>query len=430
MIRLSRIAPAAARVAVLLLCLVPGMTHAQELLRVFVKVRPEARATAGVQGLQFASPAMRDVLQRYGCAPPRALLAETAFAKRGGTGAADHPLADLYLLTPAQGNDPARLAAELSGLPGVIFAERESTLRLDFVPSDSAWSSQWGMRRIGMERAWDVTRGSAGIVVGVIDTGIDFDHPDLRTQHWINAAEDINRSGRFEDWTVGETRGGMTGDLDGVDDDGNGFTDDVIGYDFVDQPEISNSAGGDYYEPDPLPLDEMGHGTNVAGIIAAATDNGIGVAGIAPDCRVMTLRAFDARGVGAEGDVARALAYAVANGVRVVNMSFGDVVYSRVLRDVIRWAYARGVVMIASAGNSQSVALHYPSAYDETISVSAVASNDIIAGYSNYGQTIDIAAPGSEILTTDLQGRYTNFYGTSAAAVSYTHLTLPTIYSV
>jgi subtilisin family serine protease len=416
MIRLSRIAPAAARVAVLLLCLVPGMTHAQELLRVFVKVRPEARATAGVQGLQFASPAMRDVLQRYGCAPPRALLAETAFAKRGGTGAADHPLADLYLLTPAQGNDPARLAAELSGLPGVIFAERESTLRLDFVPSDSAWSSQWGMRRIGMERAWDVTRGSAGIVVGVIDTGIDFDHPDLRTQHWINAAEDINRSGRFEDWTVGETRGGMTGDLDGVDDDGNGFTDDVIGYDFVDQPEISNSAGGDYYEPDPLPLDEMGHGTNVAGIIAAATDNGIGVAGIAPDCRVMTLRAFDARGVGAEGDVARALAYAVANGVRVVNMSFGDVVYSRVLRDVIRWAYARGVVMIASAGNSQSVALHYPSAYDETISVSAVASNDIIAGYSNYGQTIDIAAPGSEILTTDLQGRYTNFYGTSAAA--------------
>jgi hypothetical protein len=104
-----------------------------------------------------------------------------------------------------------------------------------------------------------------------------------------------------------------------------------------------------------------------------------------PTAVIMTLRAFDARGLGAESDVARALAYAVANGVRVINMSFGDVVYSRVLRDVIRWAYARGVVMVASAGNSQSSALHYPSAYDETISVSRTTSGDVLAGFSNYG---------------------------------------------
>ncbi len=419
--RMSRIAPAAAWAAVLLLSLFPGTTHAQETLRVFVKVRPEQRAVAGVNGLQFASPALQEVLQRHGCAAPLAMYAAGSFAKQGSM--AEHPLADLYLLTPAASADPDRLAAELSALPGVLFAERETTLRLDFVPSDSAWSSQWGMHRIGMEKAWDATRGSADIVIGVIDTGTDFDHPDLRTQNWINTPEDINRNGRFDPWPVSESRNGVTGDFDGLDNDGNGFVDDVVGYDFVDQPEISNTAGGDYFLPDPYPLDEMGHGTSVAGIIGAATDNGIGVAGIAPGCRMMTLRAFDARGVGAEGDVARALAYAVANGVRVVNMSFGDVVYSRVLRDVIRWAYARGVVMIASAGNSQSTALHYPSAYDETISVSATASNDIIAGFSNYGQTIDIAAPGSEILTTILAGRYSPFYGTSAAAPFVTGVT-------
>ncbi|MFA6235153.1 MAG: S8 family serine peptidase, partial [Bacteroidota bacterium] len=414
MLRAPVIAPAAARVAFLLLCLFPGMTHAQEHLRVFVKVRPEARAVAGVSGLQFASSAMQDILQRYGCSAPKPLLSESAFTKQSS--ADDNPLADLYLLTPAKGTNAADLAAELSGLPGVIFAERETTLHLDFVPSDSAWSSQWGMQRIGMARAWDATRGSNAIVVGVIDTGIDLEHPDLRNQHWINTREDLNGNRRFDPWPSSETRNGVTGDFDSLDNDGNGFTDDVIGYDFVDQPEVSNTAGGDYFEPDPVPLDEMGHGTSVSGIIGAETDNGIGVAGIAPGCRMMTLRAFDARGVGSEGDVARALAYAVANGVRVVNMSFGDVVYSRVLRDVIRWAYARGVVMIASAGNSQSTALHYPSAYDETISVSATASNDIIAGYSNYGQTIDISAPGSDILTTDLEGRYAPFFGTSASA--------------
>lgn len=412
--RAAHIAPVAAGVALVLLSLLPGTTHAQEALRVFVKVRPEQRAVMGAEGLRFVSPAMQDVLVRYACPPPRALMDPAAFSKRNAD--EEHPLADLYLLTPGPGADAERLAAELASLPGVLFAERETLLRLDFVPNDSAWSSQWGMRRTGMEKAWDVTRGSAAVTVGIIDTGIDPGHPDLRTQHWINAAEDANGNGRFDAWPSSETRDGLSGDLDGVDNDGNGFADDVIGYDFVDQPGVSNSAGGDYFEPDPLPFDEMGHGTNVAGIVGAATDNGIGVAGIAPGCRLMTLRAFDARGVGAEGDVARALAYAVANGVRVVNMSFGDVVYSRVLRDVIRWAYARGVVMVASAGNSQSSALHYPSAYDETISVSATASNDVLAGFSNYGQTVDIAAPGADILTTDLEGRYSAFYGTSAAA--------------
>ncbi|MBR9976701.1 MAG: S8 family serine peptidase [Bacteroidetes bacterium] len=382
--------------------------------RVFVKVFHDQRAVEGLTGLRFASAGLHAVLDRYGCATPQPMFDNNGLAKAGMD--EEHPLADLYLLTPRQGTDLEYFVEELSRLPEVRYAEREGILRLHSLPSDSAWDSQWGMHRIGIVEAWNATRGNSDIVLAVIDTGIDFDHPDLRTQHWINTAEDINGNGRFDPWPADEIRDGISGDLDGIDNDGNGFIDDVLGYDFVDQPHPGNAAGGDYRDPDPLPLDEMGHGTSVSGIIAAATDNGIGIAGVAPDCRIMTLRAFDARGFGAEGDVARALAYAVSNGARVVNMSFGDVVYSRVLRDVIRWSYARGVVMVSSAGNSQSAALHYPSAYDETISVSALASNDIIAGYSNYGQTVDIAAPGSDILTTDLEGRYTPFYGTSAAA--------------
>ncbi|MBN1447018.1 MAG: S8 family serine peptidase [Bacteroidetes bacterium] len=374
-----------------------------------------ALARTGSGGSLLSDTAVQAAVEHMGITAVEPLMRTKEFAK------GESLLANTVLLTPSAQTmrDPSALeeaVAELSTLPGVTAVWRERLFRLHAVPNDSAWSDQWGAQRVGMARAWDVTRGTTDIVIGVIDTGIDFDHEDLRTQHWINAEEDANGDGLFQPWPKDEFRNGISGDLDGVDNDGNGFVDDVVGYDFVDQPQVSNAAGGDYFEPDPVPYDEMGHGSSVSGIIAAATDNIVGIAGVAPGCRIMTLRAFDARGVGAESDVARALAYAVAQGVRVVNMSFGDVVYSRVLRDVIRYAYARGVVLVASAGNSQSSELHYPSAYDETISVSATASNDILAGFSNYGQSIDLAAPGSDILTTDTEGRYRRFYGTSAAA--------------
>lgn len=383
--------------------------------RILLQLSGDIDAAMDSRGVQVSDPALQSAFDRLNIVSVRSLEdASRALTKRVAAG--DAPLARTLLLTPSAGSDAERVTGELASLPGVTAAWRERYLRLHAVPNDSAWSEQWGTQRVGATDAWDVTRGSSDVVIGVIDTGIDFDHEDLRSQHWINTAEDRNGDGRFQPWPSDEMRGGIAGDLDGIDDDGNGFADDVVGYDFVDQPQVSNAAGGDYFEQDPVPYDEMGHGSSVSGILAAATDNGAGIAGVAPDCRIMTLRAFDARGVGAESDVARALAYAVAQGVRVVNMSFGDIVYSRVLRDVIRYAYARGVVLVSSAGNAQSSRLHYPSAYDETISVTATASNDILAGFSNFGPTVDIAAPGADILTTDTEGRYTRFYGTSAAA--------------
>lgn len=378
--------------------------------RLLIKLSQEARLRIGPSASMEFSDALRSAMDDVSTGAARPLLEHSALRKAAA------PELDVLLLELRADVDVEAARRRIEAVNGVEYVEVDKLYRVHAVPNDSAWSAQWGPRRVGLPAALDVTRGKADIVVGVIDTGIDHEHPDLRHQLWINRAEDANGDGMFQPWPSTEAREGVFGDFDGVDNDGNGFVDDVIGWDFVDQPDVSNAAGGDYRDPDPFPFDDMGHGSNVSGIIAAETDNGIGIAGIAPGCRLMTLRAFDARGVGAESDVARALAYAVANGARVINMSFGDVVYSRVLRDVIRYAYARGVVMVASAGNAQSTALHYPSAYDETISVSATVSNDLPAGFSNYGPTIDIAAPGSDILTTHPGGGYTGFFGTSASA--------------
>ncbi|MCB2206371.1 S8 family serine peptidase [bacterium] len=382
--------------------------------RIILRLRSDATQLAE-GSVQVLSPQLRETLSRWQSGELTPLLPPAgptaALAKAGE----EHPLADVYVFAPAPQFDIETVLRDVAAQGDVVYAEREVLYHLHAVPNDSAWSAQWGTQRIGTVAAWDVTRGSKAVPVGVIDTGLDYLHPDMEGQYWINAAEDANGDGRFQPWPVGETRAGVSGDFDGMDNDGNGFVDDVIGYDFVDQPGEGNAAGGDHDVPDPDPYDDMGHGTSVASIIAARADNGIGIAGVAPDCPVLILRAFDARGIGAESDVARALAYAVQNGVRVVNMSFGDVIYSRVLRDVIRWAYARNTVLIGSAGNSQSTALHYPSAYDETISVSATAQNDILAGFSNYGQTVDIAAPGLDIVTADREGRYGSFNGTSAS---------------
>jgi subtilisin family serine protease len=199
-----------------------------------------------------------------------------------------------------------------------------------------------------------------------------------------------------------------------VDDDGNGFVDDVSGWDFTDAPNFSD--GGDYLQRDNEPFDENGHGTAVAGIISAVADNHIGVAGLAPGCRIMAVRAGNSQGLLEEDDVASAIVYAVTNGASVINMSFGDVIVSPMLLDVVRFAHRRGVVLVAAAGNAASSAPHYPAGFAETISVGASTVSDQLASFSNYGATVDVVAPGEDIWTTKIGKTYAPFSGTSAAA--------------
>ncbi len=291
----------------------------------------------------------------------------------------------------------------LNQSPEIQDVQPNRVFHLDFVPNDQYIREQWALSKIAAFAAWDIERGAPQIPVAIIDTGIDYQHTDLAQNIWINSGEDINGNKIVD-----------AGDSNGIDDDANGFIDDIRGWDFTDAPNYPD--GGDFLDPDNDPLDESGHGTGVAGIIAAAANNGTGIAGLAHQCRLMPLRAFTSGGNGEEDDVASAILYAIHNGAKVINMSWGDVFVSRIIDDVIRYAAAKGVVMVASAGNSSTDQIHYPSGFAGTISVGATDEKDNLAGFSNYGPTIDLVAPGVNIFTTAIDNRYTTVNGTSFSA--------------
>ena len=288
--------------------------------------------------------------------------------------------------------DHHQLLAALQTHPAIEIAQFNHVFRIHQLPNDPQISEQWYIKKTQIDRAWQKTYGDPEVLIAIIDTGIDYNHEDLQDNLWINPGETLN----------------------GRDDDNNGFVDDIFGWDFTDAPSFPD--GGDYLERDNDPFDEHGHGTNVAGIVAAVANNSKGIAGVAPNCRLMNLRAGTSQGLLEEDDVAAAIIYAVDNGARIINMSFGDVATSQMLRDVCQFAYQSGVVLIASAGNSQSAEVHYPSGFLETISVGATTADDYLAGFSNYGATVDLVAPGVSLLTTAKDNQYKNFSGTSAAA--------------
>ncbi|WNJ16952.1 S8 family serine peptidase [Pontibacter sp. G13] len=334
-----------------------------------------------------------------------------------------------FTLTFAGGN-ASNVIGQLQASGDFEWVELNHTYTLDaaqYIPSDDSISRQWYHPFIQTFEAWDQTRGNSSVKIGVIDTGIDYLHPEFQGQLAINSAEDLNQNGTFEPWPFDEWRDGIPGDLDGMDQDGNGYSDDVIGYDFVDQPR--SPVGEDYLNEDPDPFDDQNHGTMVSGVIGAKMDNGWGGAGIAPNCELVTLRAFGPNGSGEDDDIVKAILYASDQGVDILNFSFGDVYASQMMHDAIQYAASKGVIMVGSAGNGTGDNLHYPSGYSEVISVSA-SSADLSLGQeflwplSSYGITVDLCAPGADILTTvpldtnevgEIQ-RFTRTQGTSFSA--------------
>lgn len=308
----------------------------------------------------------------------------------------------IKLSTPEQEKE---FLNSLNSNPDIEYIEKSTTYKVDFIPNDSLISDQYAIEKINGYKAWDITQGDGEIIIAIIDTGIDYFHPDLKKNIFINDAEDINHNGKFDE-----------GDLNGIDDDNNGYIDDVSGWDFTDRiffPE--SSSAGDYRGRDNVPLDEHGHGTNVAGIIGAESNNISGISGTIPNCRILNLRAFDPGGYGEEDDVASAILYAVQMGAKVINMSFGDETYSNVLKDVLNYAYNQGVVLVASSGNSSSDAPHYPSGFSSVICVGATDQNDNVASFSNTGSTVDLTAPGVSVLTTEKSNGYGTKSGTSVS---------------
>ncbi len=293
----------------------------------------------------------------------------------------------------------------LKSHPEVLYAHPNTRYRIDVIPNDPSYGDQWYLPAINADSAWGITTGNTAVIVGVIDTGVDYLHEDLLSSIWVNQAEDLNENGQLD-----------AADLNGVDDDGNGYIDDVIGWDFTDAPNFPDQ--GDYLLPDNDPMDEFGsgHGTPIAGIIAATQNNNLGISGLAPGLKVMNLRAGTASGFLEEDDVAEAIVYAVQNGCKVVNMSFGDVAQSYLIRDAIQYGEANGVVFVSSSGNAGNATLNYPAAYDAPISVGSINNSGQLSSFSSYGSKLDLVAPGSEILATENDDTYGTHNGTSFAA--------------
>ncbi|MCD4817894.1 MAG: S8 family serine peptidase [Candidatus Cloacimonetes bacterium] len=283
---------------------------------------------------------------------------------------------------------------------GIEYIQPNYINELFMNPNDPKFSEQY-LSNVKIPDVWDYTTGNKSVIIASIDSGLHFEHPDLLENIFINQAEIPDNN---------------------IDDDGNGFVDDWRGWDFVDAPEFEAEALGDYLEEDNDPTDEYNHGTHVAGIIAATSDNNEGIAGICWDVNLLVIRAgFSTTGGGflQDDDAAAGLIYAADMGANVISLSWGDVSFSPIIADACEYAYERGCIIVAAAGNTYTYPLMYPAKLSTTISVGAVDSQNQRAGFSSYGLALDLVAPGVGVLST-FDVTEDNFYkeqsGTSMSA--------------
>lgn len=244
----------------------------------------------------------------------------------------------------------------LSNNPNLTFVEENFIAEAGYVPNDPKYSSQWHLPTIEAPGAWDLTTDAQGVPIAIIDSGVDPTHPDL------------------------------VGNL-------------IAGYNF-----IGNNTDTQ---------DVLGHGTAVAGSAAAMTDNATGVASVAGNSPIMPLVVLNANDSATYYDIARAINYAADQGVRIMNISIGGTSYSSTLQNAVNYAWDKGAVIIAAAHNYSTDTPYYPAACTNVVAVSATTSSDTLASFSNYGNWIDISAPGTYILTTSRGGGYGNWNGTS-----------------
>ncbi|MCP4701824.1 MAG: S8 family serine peptidase [Gammaproteobacteria bacterium] len=284
-------------------------------------------------------------------------------------------------------------AAALSGSGEIEYIEPDYLISINAAPNDPDFSKLWGMHNsadtdIDAPEAWDVIQGGTDLVCAVTDTGVDYTHSDLAANIWQNEAE--------------------YNGVKGVDDDKNGYIDDIYGYDFA-----NNDAD---------PRDDHNHGTHVAGTIAAVGNNRIGVTGVNWQGRIAALKFLNRYGSGSISNAVRAVAYAAKMGFGCINASWGGGGYSRALYDAIRTFGAQGGLFIAAAGNSarnSDSRPMYPAAYNlsNIVSVCASDNRDRLASFSNYGaKSVDLCAPGIGILSTVPNNRYAAYNGTSMAS--------------
>ncbi|MFT4146921.1 MAG: S8 family serine peptidase [Mobilitalea sp.] len=304
---------------------------------------------------------------------------------------------NLELLEIGDSDNIANVIAALEKDPNILYAQEDYLLYSSTIPSDVFFEQQWGLMNSGQEvkknggipnvdvdavDAWSLTQGNS-VIVGVLDTGINIEHNDLQSNIWLNPNEIAN----------------------GIDDDGNGYVDDINGWDFASNDNTVFDL-----------TSEETHGTQVSGVIAADS-NDIGISGIAPDVKIVPLK-FINGGYGYTSDAIEAIEYAEKMGIRIINCSWGASAYNPALYDIMQ---NTDILFVCAAGNnSQDVAdeSFYPACFDlsNIISVAAVDNRGNLASFSNYGSSIDVALPGVDILSTISDSNYSLMSGTSMSA--------------
>lgn len=272
-------------------------------------------------------------------------------------------------------------------IAGQILGQIQPTpVRIQTVnPNDPYFPQQVSLRTLKIDQAWSLATGSPS-TVAVIDTGINRNHQDLTNRLWVNSDEIPDN---------------------GMDDDHNGYVDDYLGYNFYNRNSDIN--------------DGHGHGTGIASIIAANTNNQLGLAGINWSARIMALKALDNLGGGDFWDVAEAIRYAVDNGASVINMSFGSNSDAAVLSEAVTYAISHGVSIVAAVGNNSSGEIFYPARYPQVIAVGSINAQNQLSAFSNYGSNMDIVAPGENIVMAGLGSQdYVDGAGSSFASAQVT----------
>jgi subtilisin family serine protease len=291
-------------------------------------------------------------------------------------------------------DDPNFVANQLKTTGEVEWAEPKFMYPVCSTPNDPSFGSQFSLIKINAPAAWDITTGDTTIIIGIVDTGVDWPHPDLAANIYRNWAE-------------------IPGN--GIDDDNNGFVDDYHGWDF------GGLGNNRIATPDNNPIeDRPDHGTHVAGIASAVTNNGIGIASIGYKCKILPVKTSedDIRDLGAplisfgfEGIV-----YAADNHARVINCSWGGGGFSLLGQETIDYAMSKGAVVVCAAGNDNSTETFYPANYNGVLSVASTTSTDARSSFSNYGHGIGVCAPGSGIYSTWQPDTYATESGTSMAS--------------
>ena len=296
---------------------------------------------------------------------------------------------------------------ELSKSKDISYIEANTVIFADTLePNDPRYGELYGLNNLGSTggtvdadidapEAWSVTTGSKDVVVAIIDTGVDYNHPDIAPNYWTNPAE------------TGLDANGIDKSANGIDDDGNGFIDDFRGWDFVNN--------------DNDPMDDHNHGTHCAGTIGAKGDDGVGVVGVNWNVSMVGVKFLSGSGSGSLADAVKAIEYTTGLGVTLTSNSWGGGGYSDTMHAAINAANSAGVLFVAAAGNSSAnndLNPHYPSSYDSdnVIAVAATDHIDGIAGFSCFGlNSVDVGAPGKDILSTVASNGYASYSGTSMA---------------